>query len=113
MASDHLTGSLLRTLAASKPKGKLLELGTGTGLATAWLLSGMARESRLITVDQDARVASVAKKHLGDDPRVTFLMEDAGPWLEGASDYRFDLIFADAWPGKYKSLLRPIAASLL
>ena len=34
MASDTLTGSLLCTLAASKPKGALLELGTGTGMGT-------------------------------------------------------------------------------
>ncbi|HEY2720855.1 MAG TPA: hypothetical protein VGI82_03980 [Chitinophagaceae bacterium] len=38
MASDVLTCSLLRTLAASKPSGKFLELGTGTGLATSWIL---------------------------------------------------------------------------
>jgi hypothetical protein len=33
MASEPLTGALLRTLAASRPGGRLLELGTGTGLA--------------------------------------------------------------------------------
>src|SRR5262249_2767374 len=38
MASEPQTGSLLRTLAASKPGGRFLELGTGTGVATAWLL---------------------------------------------------------------------------
>ena len=38
MASEPLVGSLLRTLAASKAKGRFLELGTGTGLSTAWLL---------------------------------------------------------------------------
>ena len=32
MASDVLTCSLLRTLAVSKPGGRFLELGTGTGL---------------------------------------------------------------------------------
>ncbi|MES1215290.1 MAG: SAM-dependent methyltransferase, partial [Bacteroidota bacterium] len=37
MASDLYTGSLLKTLVASKPSGKFLELGTGTGLATAWM----------------------------------------------------------------------------
>ena len=41
MASDVLTCSLLRTLAASKPAGRFLELGTGTGLSTAWILDGM------------------------------------------------------------------------
>ena len=41
MPSDARTGALLKALAASKPRGDLLELGTGTGLATACLLAGM------------------------------------------------------------------------
>ena len=41
MSSDLRTGVLLRTLAASKAGGKLLELGTGTGIGTSWLLDGM------------------------------------------------------------------------
>jgi predicted O-methyltransferase YrrM len=41
MASDMQTGSLLRTLVASKPAGEILELGTGTGLATSWIIAGM------------------------------------------------------------------------
>ena len=45
MASDHLTGSLLRTLAASKANGAFLELGTGTGISTAWILDGMNANS--------------------------------------------------------------------
>ncbi len=32
IGSERLTGALLRTLAASKPKAKILELGTGTGI---------------------------------------------------------------------------------
>ena len=39
MSSNLLTGSLLRTLVASKPAGEILELGTGVGMGTAWLLS--------------------------------------------------------------------------
>jgi predicted O-methyltransferase YrrM len=41
---------------------------------------------------------------LGRDNRVTFHTEDAGPWLERLSDHSYDLIFADAWPGKYSHL---------
>ncbi len=41
MASEPLVGAMLRTLVASKPGGRFLELGTGTGVATAWLLEGM------------------------------------------------------------------------
>jgi hypothetical protein len=46
MPSEPQTGSFLRTLAASKPAGRFLELGTGTGVATAWLLAGMDHASR-------------------------------------------------------------------
>jgi predicted O-methyltransferase YrrM len=35
LSSDVYTGCLLATLAASKPNGNLLEIGTGTGHGTA------------------------------------------------------------------------------
>ena len=41
MASEPRTGALLKALAATRPGGRLLELGTGTGVGTAWLLAGM------------------------------------------------------------------------
>ena len=72
MASDYQTGSLLRILASTKPSGNVLELGTGIGLSTCWLLEGMDRNSTLITVDNDPCVVEVAKKHLSEDTRVSF-----------------------------------------
>ena len=72
MCSEPKTGSLLRALAASKPAGRFLELGTGTGVGMAWLLAGMDADSRLDTVDNDARVQDIARLHLGDDRRVVF-----------------------------------------
>jgi predicted O-methyltransferase YrrM len=115
MASEPLTGSLLKTLAASKRSGHFLELGTGTGLATAWLLDGMDDESKLVTIDNDDRVVAIAQKHLGQDQRVSFCIEDAGDVIRRFIKQKqgFDLIFADAWVGKYTfldetlSLLRP------
>lgn len=103
-ASDLLTGCLLRTLAATKPAGDFLELGTGTGVATAWLLDGMDERSRLISVELDKAVLDVAKEFLGDDPRTGFFQADGAWWLERAECFRFDLIFADSWPGKYTHL---------
>ena len=44
MASDYRTGALLRTLVASKPGGRFLELGTGYG--AAWISDGMDKNSR-------------------------------------------------------------------
>jgi predicted O-methyltransferase YrrM len=99
MSSDELTGRLLSTLAASKPGGRMLELGTGVGFASAWLLWGMDASSTLITVDNNPRLSEIAKKHLGQDARITIRTEDGLSFLKRAST-RFDLIFADTWPGK-------------
>jgi predicted O-methyltransferase YrrM len=110
-ASERRTGALLQVLAASKPGGRLLELGTGTGVGTVWLLSGMDGAARLDTVDNDAAVVAVARKHLGDDSRVRFHVADGEHWLRGYTGEPFDLIFADAWPGKFKAL--PSALGLL
>lgn len=113
MASEPQTGSLLRTLAASKPASRFLELGTGTGVGTAWLLAGMDAASRLDSVDRDAAVSAVAQRHLGDDPRVTFHVSDGAGFLTRVASQRFDFIYADTWPGKFThldlalSLLRP------
>jgi predicted O-methyltransferase YrrM len=104
MASEPKTCALLRTLAATKPGGALLELGTGTGVGTSWLLSGMDAHARLVSIDNDPGVAEVARRHLSGDPRVTFLVQDAAGWLAAQPDSCFDLVFADAWVGKYSHL---------
>lgn len=104
MASDQLTGSLLRVLAASKPAGKLLELGTGTGMGTSWLLSGMDDSSTLDTVDHDESVVSIARRFLGYDSRVRFHVSEGAAFLAGLAGQQFDLIFADTWPGKFDHL---------
>lgn len=105
MASEPLTGALLRTLAASKPHGQFLELGTGTGVATAWLLDGMDSASTLLTVDSDPAVVAIARRHLGHDARVRFHVGDGDVLLASlAGKGTFDLIFADTWPGKYDHL---------
>jgi predicted O-methyltransferase YrrM len=106
MASDVPTGALLRTLAASKAAGALLELGTGTGLATAWLLDGMDERSTLLSMDNDEGVVSVARRHLGHDRRLTLVVQDGASFLASLlfEGKRFDLVFADTWPGKYTNL---------
>ena len=100
MGSPELTGELLCTLAASKPGGKLLELGTGTGLATAWLLHGMSPDATLLSVDNDAEAVAVARTHLGNDTRLELKTGDGFELLRELKSEAFDLIFADTWPGK-------------
>lgn len=104
MPSERKTGSLLKTLASSKPGGHFLELGSGTGLSTAWFLSGMNAEAKLDSVDNDEDVLHIARKHLGNEPRVTFHVADGEKYIKQCSPSSFDLIFADTWPGKYNLL---------
>ncbi|WP_216915687.1 MULTISPECIES: class I SAM-dependent methyltransferase [unclassified Synechococcus] len=104
MASDPLTCSLLRTLAASKPSGRFLELGSGTGLSTAWILDGMDQTSSLTTVDNDACFLAILDKHLGSDPRLEIVCADGDAFLQSQGDAQYDFIFADAWSGKYRLL---------
>jgi predicted O-methyltransferase YrrM len=104
MASEPQTDSLLRTLAAAKRGGRFLELGTGTGVGTAWLLAGMDQESRLDSVENDAEVLEIARRHLGHDPRVTFHLTDAALFLGQPPPGQYDFIYADTWPGKFTHL---------
>jgi predicted O-methyltransferase YrrM len=100
MNSDLHTGSLLKTLVASKKAGSILELGTGGGLATSWIREGMDAQTRFITVENNAALLDIAKEELTDD-RIEFVLADGYTWLKEYTGGRFDLIFADAMPGKY------------
>ena len=111
MNSEPAVGCLLRTLAASKPRGRFLELGTGTGLASAWLLDGMCAGSCLVTVDNDPAPLEIATRNLGADKRLTVICADGDSYLHGATAdaKKFDFIFADTWAGKYHLLDEALA----
>ncbi|MGF7038796.1 O-methyltransferase [Mucilaginibacter lappiensis] len=109
MASDALTCSLLKTLAVTKPAGKFLELGTGTGLSTSWILEGMDTASTLISIDNDDRFLVIAQQFLGNDKRLELVCIDGADWFEQNKHLKFDYIFADTWHGKYLLLDEAIA----
>jgi predicted O-methyltransferase YrrM len=111
MGSERTAGVLLRTLAASKRGGRLLELGTGTGISAAWLLDGMDRGASLTTVDNDVTGVEIAKRHLASDSRIEFHVADGAEFLANLRGQQFELIFADTWPGKFQGL--DLALSLL
>lgn len=99
--SDPMLGSLLSTLSATKPGGKILELGTGSGISTAWILQGMDSTSSLTTIDNNQKLVSLAKQHLGEDHRVKFIIGQSGRLILDTEPNSIDFIFADAWEGKY------------
>ncbi|MFD2034053.1 O-methyltransferase [Belliella marina] len=101
MASDILTCSLLRTLAMTKPGGSFLELGTGSGLSTSWILDGMDANASIITIDNDENLLAIANEFLGYDNRLKLVHVDGEDWVRNNSGLKFDYIFADTWHGKY------------
>ncbi len=104
MPSEPQVGAILRVLAASKPGGRILELGTGTGISGAWLLDGMDQDAQLISVDTNADLQTIARDVLGPDPRLKLVTEDGASFIRRQAEGAFDLIFADAMPGKYEAL---------
>ena len=104
MPSDLYVGSFLKTLIASKPNGRFLEIGTGIGLSLSWMIEGMDADSKLISVDNDPALISIASSYFGENDRVELICQDGTEWIKEYSGAKFDLIFADAWPGKYSEI---------
>ncbi|PZP45193.1 MAG: SAM-dependent methyltransferase [Pseudopedobacter saltans] len=104
MASNLDVCHLLRSLARSKISSDFLELGTGTGLATSFILDGMDEKSTLVSIDNDANCLDIAKRNLAQNARLTLIETDGGVWLANNKNAKFDFIFADTWHGKYLML---------
>ena len=104
MGTDYLVGELLQTLAASKPNGHFLELGTGIGLSTTWIYEGMDEQSRLISIDNDPKLMDIVTQVFETETQIEFITTDGSSWIRNRKGSKFDLIFADAWPGKYSDL---------
>lgn len=104
MPSDIYIGTLLKTLIASKPNSNILELGTGIGLSLSWMIDGLDEESILTTVDNDPALIKIAQDFFGLDSRVRIVCQDGTEWIKNYQGVPFDLVFADAWPGKYSEI---------
>jgi predicted O-methyltransferase YrrM len=90
------TGRLLATLAATR-SGRLAEFGTGCGVGTAWLRSGIRDDSRILTAELDAKLADAAAKIFVDDDRVEVLAADWSTLLDKGP---FSLLFLDSRDSK-------------
>ena len=104
MPSDLYIGSLLKTLISSKPGSNILEIGTGIGLSLSWMIDGMDLNSKITSIDNDPQLTEIAKDFFGHDNRADIVCEDGSKWIKDYTGGKFDLIFADAWPGKYSDL---------
>ncbi|MEO0472088.1 MAG: class I SAM-dependent methyltransferase [Bacteroidota bacterium] len=109
MPSDVYIGTLLKTLITAKPGGNFLELGTGIGLSLSWMIDGMDQQARITSIDNDPALCEIARTFFGQNPQVDILCVDGSEWIKNYQGDQFDLIFADAWPGKYSELNETLA----
>ncbi|WP_109507476.1 O-methyltransferase [Nocardioides speluncae] len=86
------TGRLLATLAATRG-GTLAEFGTGCGVGTAWLRSGVPDGARILTAELDPKLAGAAAEIFEDDPQVEVLAADWSTLLDRGP---YSLLFLDA-----------------
>lgn len=103
-------GRLLAVLAAHLQAGaRVLEMGTGTGVGTAWIVDGLIPRTdvRVTSVERDPQNAALAAQGSWPD-FVDLRCADALEFLGESGT--FDLIFADAQGGKWDGLDRTIAA---
>jgi demethylmenaquinone methyltransferase/2-methoxy-6-polyprenyl-1,4-benzoquinol methylase len=103
-SSEPGVGRVLATLAAAVRRGgRVLEIGTGLGVGTAWLLEGLATRTdvELTTVESDPQRARVAGE-AGWPACVHQVVGDVLVELPGLG--AFSLVFADAEGGKLYGL---------
>ena len=86
------TGRLLATLAATRT-GTMAEFGTGCGVGTAWLRSGVRGDARILTAELDESLAGAAAKIFDDDDKVEVLAAD---WSVLHDRGPFSLLFLDS-----------------
>jgi predicted O-methyltransferase YrrM len=86
------TGRLLAALAASR-SGTLAEFGTGCGVGTAWLRSGVREQARILTAELDPKLAEAAAEIFHQDDQVEVVAAD---WSTLRDRGPFSLLFLDA-----------------
>jgi predicted O-methyltransferase YrrM len=85
------TGRLLAALAATRD-GTMAEFGTGCGVGTAWLRSGVRPRAQILSAELDPHLATAAQEIFHDDPQVEVLAAD---WSTLRNKGPYSLLFLD------------------
>jgi predicted O-methyltransferase YrrM len=84
-------GRLLHVLAAQRGRARVGEIGTGTGVGAAWIVSALPPEVPFVTVELDPERAALSASLFAEDTQVRVL---AGDWHElMPPEAPFDLLF--------------------
>jgi len=98
------TGAALRFIAAASGAQTVVEVGTGTGVGTLWLLNGMTEGGLLTSIDSDVELQNAAKAAVAAAGRSGSARLIAGRALEvlpRLTDNGYDLMVVNADPSEY------------
>ncbi len=87
-------GRLLHALAASRGRDRVAEIGTGTGVGAAWIVSALPPQTPFFTTELDPGRAAAARELFAADGNVHVLEGDWRQLLPPEAP--FDLVFYDA-----------------
>ena len=91
-------GALLHVLAGRRGLQRAGEIGTGTGVGAAWIVSALRPGTPFVTVELDEGLAAAAATLFADDPDVTVLN---GSWKDVLPPHApFDFLFVDGGRAK-------------
>ncbi len=97
---DASTGAALRVLAALSGARHAVELGTGAGVSTLWLLRGLRSDAVLTSIDSEPEHHRLARLTLAEagvpNGRVRLIAGRALEVLPRLSDGGYDLVLCDA-----------------
>jgi predicted O-methyltransferase YrrM len=102
-------GAALRLLAATVGAKSVVEVGTGTGVSSVWLLRGMRPDGVLTTVDVEPEHQRAARETLSEaeipSNRVRLISGKGLDVLPRLTDGGYDLVFVDADKSEYAGYL--------
>ncbi|WP_114752666.1 O-methyltransferase [Pleomorphovibrio marinus] len=98
MLSGHLQGMFLTQMAKLLHAKNILEIGTYTGYGSICLARGLAEGGRLVTIDINAELETMARKYFklaGLEGKIDYKIGNALELIPQL-DTQFDLVFIDA-----------------
>lgn len=102
-------GATLAALTTAVQARAVVEIGTGAGVSSLWLLAGMRPDGVLTSVDTDGEHQRATRAALTDaeipTPRARLINGSATDVLPRLADGGYDLAFCDASPGEYPDYL--------
>lgn len=103
MISGHLQGQVLTMLSKMIRPKAILEIGTFTGYSAICLAKGLQENGKLITIEIDDELESIAKKYFEKTGFQHLIEQRIGAALEiiPTLNQTFDLVFIDAHKPEY------------